>query len=196
MGLKNYFDHEVAQSKFGRASDSLRYAILYKYGGIYRDIDFLMTRPFTGLALAYDFFAGIEYPYCFPCNAMFGCRAAHPVLKKALEIVARNYDPKRAPAYVQDAFKYPGKHGGELLHTLSLTGPIAFGVALKKAFLDMGPTEFGLPIDEQLDGRKDRNILLPPEAFYWTQGMGKEPSSFGWHAFSGTWFNPAFGSNG
>ncbi|RZI45187.1 glycosyltransferase family 32 protein [Candidatus Finniella inopinata] len=113
-GLKPIVDNEISQSKFGRAADILRCVILNKFGGIYRDIDYLMTRPFTGLALAYDFFAGIEPPYSCPCNALIGCRPGHPVMEKMLELMARNLNPNTAPAYIEESFRV----GGELLKTL------------------------------------------------------------------------------
>lgn len=190
-GLKPYLDQEISQSKFGRAADILRCILLNKYGGIYRDIDFVFTRPFTGLALAYDFFAGIEHAYSYPCNAIMGCRPAHPVLIKMLQIIARNYDKEKAPPYIQDSLKV----GGDLLHTLCLTGPIALGVALKTTLHSLGPTAFGLPIKEQPDGHKDRNIIMPPDVFFNING-GREVCSFGWHAFAGTWLKPHFGSRG
>ena len=191
QGLKPYLDQEISESKFGRAADILRCILLHKFGGIYRDIDFVFTRPFTGLALAYDFFAGIEYAYSYPCNALMGCRPAHPILTKMLEIIARNCDKEKAPAYIANALKV----GGEFYKTLCVAGPIALGVALKSTLRSSGPIAFGLPIKEQSDGRKDRNIILPPEVFY-THGYGRNVYSFGWHAFAGTWLKPEFGSKG
>jgi len=191
QGLKQHVYHEISESKFGRAADIFRYIALYKFGGIYRDIDYLFTRPLTGPALAYDFFTGIEHAYSYPCNALFGCRPAHPILKKTLEIVARNFDPEKAPAYVKESLKV----GGELLHTLCLTGPIAFGVAIKTTLQALGPTAFGLPIKVQSDGRQDRNIIMPPDVFFDIKD-GRTPCSFGWHAFAATWLKPEFGSKG
>ena len=191
QSLKGSFSNEISESRFGRASDILRCVLLNKFGGIYRDIDFEMTRPLTGLTLAYDFFAGIEFPYSYPCNAIMGCRPAHPIVGKMLEIIARNYDPEKAPAYIKESLKV----GGERLATLCLTGPIALGVALKSILHSSGPIAFGQPIKKQPDGRKDRNIILPPEVFY-THGYGGAVCSFGWHAFAGTWLKHEFGSKG
>ncbi|RZI45329.1 glycosyltransferase family 32 protein [Candidatus Finniella inopinata] len=181
-GLRPQVDHELSQSKFGRAADVFRAIVLYKYGGIYRDIDFEMTRPFTGLALAYDFFAGIEHAYSYPCNAMMGCRPGHPIISKLMEIMRRNLDSSKAPAYVQDSLQ---KHG-DLLHTICATGPVALGVAVKTTILANGATEHGLPIYAQPDGHKDRNIIFPPEVFFNIKD-GRSHASFGWHAFATTW---------
>ncbi|RZI47045.1 glycosyltransferase [Candidatus Finniella inopinata] len=190
-GLKNHVYHEISQSKFGRAADIFRCVILKKYGGIYRDIDFVMTRPFTGLALAYTFFAGIEYAYSYPCNAIMGCRPDHPIMSKMIENMKRNFDPKLAPAYIQDSLQ---KHG-DLLHTLCTTGPIALGVALHTALLSKGPTSFGEHISQKVNEQTDRTIIFPPEVFFAYEG-GRDINAFGVHAFSGTWLKPEFGSKG
>ncbi|WP_165380273.1 glycosyltransferase [Candidatus Finniella inopinata] len=191
-GLKSNFDQEVSDSKFGRASDILRVIFLYKFGGIYRDIDFEMTRPFTGLHLAYDFYAGIEGAYSCPCNAIYGSRPGHPVLSGLLEIFLRNYDPKTTPSYILTSLNV----GGELLRTLCQTGPIALGVAVKKTILSHGVISFGLPIKDQPDGRRDRNIIFPSEVFFAYFNQGKNCDSFGWHAFTGSWLKNEFGSRG
>ncbi|WP_165380388.1 glycosyltransferase family 32 protein [Candidatus Finniella inopinata] len=194
-GLKPCIDQEIAQAKFGRASDILRCVLLYRLGGIYRDVDFEMTRPFTGLALAYDFFSGIEYPYSCPCNALMASRPTHPIIGKMLELITRNLDPKTAPPYIEQSLKV----GGEELKTLCSTGPITLGVAVKKVILDQGTIAFGLPIIDQPDGHRDRNIVFPPEVFFGDvreKSVGKGPSAFGWHAFKGSWLKKEFGSNG
>jgi len=51
---QNLFDQT---ENFGAKSDILRFELLYRYGGIYMDYDFLQIKPFDDL-LDYDFFAG------------------------------------------------------------------------------------------------------------------------------------------
>ncbi|RZI45328.1 glycosyltransferase family 32 protein [Candidatus Finniella inopinata] len=187
VGMKKYVDHEIKECKFGRAADIFRIVALNKYGGIYRDIDFVFTRPLTGLTLAYDFFAGIEHPYAYICNAIMGFRPGHPILSKYMEIMDRNFQ-RKGPEYVEGCLTNPEIWDDKraLLHTLCLTGPIAFTVAIKQVLLSQGPVSHGLTIYDQPDGHKDRNIIFPPEVFF-NMKDGRSPASFGWHAFATTW---------
>ncbi|RZI45326.1 hypothetical protein EQU50_07275 [Candidatus Finniella inopinata] len=69
-------------------------------------------------------------------------------------------------------------------------------MAVKKTILSQGTIAYGLPVKAQLDGRRDRNIIMPPEVFYSAANSGRYPFSFGWHAFTGSWLKNEFGSNG
>ena len=66
----------------GQKADIFRYEILYKYGGLYIDTDFLCLKPFDCLHYAHDFYSGIENSSIK--NGLIGCRPAHPILKECL----------------------------------------------------------------------------------------------------------------
>lgn len=79
----------VAMDNLGAKSDILRYEIIFQYGGIYADTDFLCIQPFDDF-LHLDFFSGSgpsAFPFAF--NGLFGARPQHPILKKAITELSR-----------------------------------------------------------------------------------------------------------
>lgn len=69
----------------GTKSDILRYEILYQYGGVYIDVDFLCLRSFNDF-LYLDFFgghAGSEFPEIL--NGLFGCTPKHQILRNVID---------------------------------------------------------------------------------------------------------------
>ncbi|AVP87417.1 hypothetical protein phytr_4680 [Candidatus Phycorickettsia trachydisci] len=95
LNLENQDLYDKSRDYAGR-SDIARYEILYKFGGVYRDLDVKCLRPIDDLNHKYDFFAPIEYPITYwPAvinNGIIGANAGHPVLKRTLDIIRQNYD--------------------------------------------------------------------------------------------------------
>jgi hypothetical protein len=80
----------------GRA-DILRYEILYKFGGLYRDMDVKCLRPVDELNHKYDFYSSLEFPaksWKMPVinNGIIGSKPGHKILKATLESIRRNID--------------------------------------------------------------------------------------------------------
>lgn len=85
----------------GERSDIVRYEILYRYGGVYVDMDFECLHPFDQLHHYYDFYTGLQpldTNYVQLGNALIGSRPEHPLLlaliqglrnSKATTIVAK-----------------------------------------------------------------------------------------------------------
>jgi len=79
-------------------SDIARYEILYRFGGVYRDLDVKCFRPIDDLNHKYEFFAPIEFPVLHwkqrlsVNNGIIGTKAGHPILKRTLEIINENLD--------------------------------------------------------------------------------------------------------
>jgi mannosyltransferase OCH1-like enzyme len=78
----------------GIKSDILRYFILYKYGGIYVDInDFECFRSLETLTYQYEFVVGAETCYadkndCILINnAFIACKPGHLILKRVIEYI-------------------------------------------------------------------------------------------------------------
>ena len=77
----------------GTKSDILRYHIIYKYGGIYADTDFLCLKSFEGL-LKYDFFGcgGVNdeknEPIIF--NGLFGASPNNLIIEKCINSIDKN----------------------------------------------------------------------------------------------------------
>ena len=68
-------------SNLGAKSDIFRYEILYRFGGVYVDIDFECIQSFNDL-LYLDFFTGTGYnetPTWF--NGLIACTPSHPILE-------------------------------------------------------------------------------------------------------------------
>jgi mannosyltransferase OCH1-like enzyme len=83
--FKNY-DQFLKTPNFGQKSDLLRLDILYNFGGVYCDTDFIINRPFTEL-LDLDFFCGIAYdrePNVL--NSIMGCSVKSPIIEDMLNL--------------------------------------------------------------------------------------------------------------
>jgi len=83
--FKNY-NQFLKTPNFGQKSDLLRLEILYNFGGIYCDTDFIINRPFTEL-LDLDFFCGIAYdrePTVL--NSIIGCSIKSPIIEDMLNL--------------------------------------------------------------------------------------------------------------
>ncbi|WP_316354773.1 glycosyltransferase [Candidatus Trichorickettsia mobilis] len=77
-------------------SDVLRYEILLKYGGVYRDTDIKCYRPLDELNHKYDFYAASEF-ILYKLggnlqinNGFIGASSEHPIIKNTLDIIASN----------------------------------------------------------------------------------------------------------
>jgi mannosyltransferase OCH1-like enzyme len=82
---KKLFD---AMDNMGAKSDILRYEIIYRYGGLYIDTDFIPIVSFKDF-LHLDFFSGggpAKHPHTF--NGLFGAKPGHPILEKIINTLA------------------------------------------------------------------------------------------------------------
>lgn len=161
--LQNQKMYEKA-TNWGEKSDIFRYEILYRYGGLYADIDFECLKPLDILHHTLDFYTGIGYlPHAFLYNGLIAAAPGHPIIKACIE--------KMAP-------------GGELENTDDIqnrTGPWYF----TRRFLEIAPECKGkvvaLPVSYIYPITPKENIytddpkiikqLLSPESFfvhYWT----------------------------
>ena len=70
-------------------ADILRYEILYKYGGLYVDIDFECIKPFDNL-MYLDFIGGCgwnRYPSIF--NALMACKPGDAFMRKVIQGISK-----------------------------------------------------------------------------------------------------------
>lgn len=101
-------------------ADFFRYAILYKKGGVYLDIDSGMTRPLRDLIQPDDVaLLSRERHVHFYCQWALIFEKGHPFLKKALEMVLDNIQTHRFPHNVH-----------------STTGPAAFTISVNESLAD------------------------------------------------------------
>lgn len=81
----------------GEISDLMRYEILYRYGGVYLDVDFECLRSLEPLHYLYDFYIGIQ-----PLDSnlvqlgigIIGSIAGHPLLNACIEKVKDRWNNK------------------------------------------------------------------------------------------------------
>lgn len=71
---------------FGSKADILRYEILYRFGGVYVDVDFECIKPLDPLVHAHRFFAGIA-GYDYIGNALIGAEPGLILFKKLNQIM-------------------------------------------------------------------------------------------------------------
>lgn len=94
---QEFFD---AAENYGMKSDIVRWEILYRFGGLYVDVDYECLNPMDELHYGYDLYTGIQ-----PLDAVFlqlgaalvGCKPGHPVLKHCIETIKDDWHLKGAP---------------------------------------------------------------------------------------------------
>jgi len=84
FGLQNQraFDRAIS---FGEKSDIFRYEILYRFGGVYADIDFECLQPFDSLHQSCEFYTGVNRDNLWLLNGLIGAKPGHPVLKACID---------------------------------------------------------------------------------------------------------------
>lgn len=81
--------------------DSARIIILYLFGGVYLDQDFIPVRKINPLMKSYEFIIGNEDPSVFmPINAFIGSVKNHPLLKM---LIQEMNNPEIAKKFVLEA---------------------------------------------------------------------------------------------
>ena len=79
-----FFEQAVAHKNWSFASDYARADILYRYGGVYMDLDVMMLRPIDDL-LYNDAYMGFESLDRIECGSGMGAKPNHPILKEICE---------------------------------------------------------------------------------------------------------------
>lgn len=94
---QQYYD---AAENYGMKSDILRWELLYRFGGLYVDMDYECLNPMDELHYIYDFYTGIQ-----PLDAIFlqlgaalvGSVPGHPIMKHCIETIKDDWHFKGAP---------------------------------------------------------------------------------------------------
>lgn len=89
-----------ATDNYGVKSDILRWEIIYKYGGVYVDMDYECLRALDDFHYAYDFYTALQPLDTFFVQlgaALFGSCPGHPILKHCIETIADDWHLKGAP---------------------------------------------------------------------------------------------------
>jgi len=84
LNLENKVLYKAANS-YSAKSDIIRYEVIYRFGGVYLDMDFECLRPFDIFHHCCDFYAGCCYNGKRIYSTPLGARPGHPILKACLE---------------------------------------------------------------------------------------------------------------
>lgn len=162
-----HFDNRIFYDRainYGEKSDILKWEIVYRFGGVYVDIDFECLRPLDMLHYLYDFYTGIQPLDTHLAQlgaALYAARAHHPILEQCVNTIKNNQ---------------------HITQIIAKTGPIHF----TRVFLELagktGFTDIALPA----------SYVYPCN--YEQKGKPKEewckPESFAVHHWAGSWLKP------
>ncbi len=173
LQLHNQKFYDLAEN-FGAKADILRYELLYKYGGVYLDVDFVCLKSFDVLC-QYDLWGAIQPIDCMAavCNGVIGAVPGHPILQDCITSLEESWNTYQN-----------GK--SHLYNVVEMTGPLHFQRSFMKFVQDESmyiialPASFFFPITfgqrslgtKAQNSRIQRKInsLIKPEAFaihYW-----------------------------
>ncbi|MBA3752486.1 hypothetical protein H0X06_06930 [Candidatus Dependentiae bacterium] len=159
-----------ASVNYGEKADILRYELLYRYGGIYLDVDFVCLKPLDEL-LQYDLFVSIQPLDCEGeiANGIIGSIASHPILQDCMVTIKDDwhaFNPssvvdKVGPRHFQKSFMRFVKNGAS--HIIAFPASFFYPIGLKDRLIGL----------ENNNGKNNHQIssLLKPETFaihYWT----------------------------
>ena len=109
---KLWTDEDVAQlqlynqefydesDNYGVKSDILRWELLYRYGGVYVDMDYECLSALDELHYTYDFYTAmqpLDTSFVQLGAALVGARPGHPILEHCIETIKDDWHHKGAP---------------------------------------------------------------------------------------------------
>jgi len=95
FGLTNKYWYDKTPN-YAQKADIVRYEVLYRFGGVYADIDFECLKPLDVLHHMCDFYTGIAQWWRFRLfNGLIGSAPGHPILKECID--SMNLDIKHHP---------------------------------------------------------------------------------------------------
>jgi len=162
LSLENQDLYDKTRNYAGR-SDIVRYEILYRFGGVYRDMDVKCFNPIDDLNHKYNFFISIDPPselfegnffktksshsFIPLNNGIIGTSPKHPILKTTLDIIRRDFDN------LMDKFdNVPSKyiHDTDSIHAFAVKSTM---MPITASFIQHASLD-------------DKNIALPPTYFF------------------------------
>ena len=89
-----------ASEGMGVKSDLLKWEIIYRFGGVYADVDFECLRPLDQLHYTYDFYTAFQPLDAFFVQlgaALYAGYPGHPILKHCIETIKDDWHHQGAP---------------------------------------------------------------------------------------------------
>jgi len=163
LGLEYSDVYERARSYAGK-SDVARYEILYRFGGVYRDMDAKCLRSINDLNHLYEFYVPVDMPITawvkwigkIPLNnGIIGSIPKHPILKQALDLVRSNFSKNW-----QD---FDQNKGAYSIHQMTVKSSM---IPLTDAFTQKAVID-------------DKNVVLPSTYFFSLTNYRNRPISLG-----------------
>lgn len=99
LGLHNQTFYD-ATDNYGVKSDIARLEIIYRYGGVYVDMDYECLQPLDALHYVYDFYTALQpldTSFVQLGSALFGARPGHPIIKQCILGIKESWHEKGAP---------------------------------------------------------------------------------------------------
>lgn len=99
LGLKNQAYYDQIENR-GAKADIARYEIVYRYGGVYIDMDYECLQPLDMFHHKYDFYTALQpldSQFIQLGLALFGAIPGHPILKHCIEHIQHSWQFKGAP---------------------------------------------------------------------------------------------------
>ncbi|MBA3751388.1 hypothetical protein H0X06_01115 [Candidatus Dependentiae bacterium] len=163
---------------YGEKADILRYEILYRYGGIYLDVDFVCLKPFDDL-LQYDLWTSIYPPDSNADigNSIIGTIPEHPLLWDCVVTLK------------DDWYSF---NTGHLLDVVYKAGPVHFQKSFMKFINDNTtniiafPASYFYPVDFKSRPSKSKNSAKKREDKITSM---IKPESYAIHYWAGSWWN-------
>ena len=166
---QEFYDEETC---YGAKADILRYELLYRFGGVYLDVDFVLRKPLDVLHHAYEFYTSMMpgNSYDTIANGVIGCQQGHPIIKACVDGIKdhRHHDHilhRTGPYYFQNIF-----YGVMKEH------PYDRVVALPKSFFLPFDYEFLSLTEEKAQQIKEETLAI----HYWANSWGASmPGAWG-----------------
>lgn len=87
------YEYAISDQNYGLASDILRLEILWHFGGVYADIDYLCTASVDYLHSSLTFYCGASNVGCIEINnGLMGCTRQHMLVKRMMDDINKWFD--------------------------------------------------------------------------------------------------------
>ncbi len=164
---------------YGEKADILRYEILFKYGGIYLDVDFVCLQPLD-ILLQYDFWTTIQPIDCYGeiNNAALGSVPGHPLLEDCITTVKNDWYTYKNPKVLGSIIDKVGPRHLQRSFMKFVENQTSNIIALPASFFYPIDIRDRLIVLENQDNKNHRII----------ESMIK-PETFAMHCWAGSWWN-------
>jgi len=158
---RKFFDET---KNYGQRSDILKWEVVYRFGGVYIDVDFECLKPLDILNHMYNFYTGIQpldTSFLQLGAALFAAVPGHPILKHCVETIKDDWHQKMI---------------------VVSTGPLHFTKSFCSAIGAHGLKDIALPASYFYPcGYEEQK--LPRKSWI-------KPESFAVHHWAGSWLKP------